>query len=98
MSTKAAIPDQMPTPVEAPLTLKELTSLLVRHYGLREGTFDLMVEYQIGTGAVGPDKEHLLPGLMVGIAKVGLVPSHKAGPVTVDASEANPRRKAQKKL
>lgn len=98
MSTEATLPDQKPTPVESPLTMKELASLLVRHYGIKTGTFDLMVEYQLGTGAVGPDKEHLLPGLMIGIAKVGLVPSPKPGPTTVDASEANPQLKTKKRV
>lgn len=98
MSTEATLPDQKPTPVESPLTMKELASLLVRHYGIRTGSFDLMVEYQLGTGAVGPDKDHLLPGLMIGLAKVGLVPSAKPGPTTVDASEANPQIKTKKRV
>ena len=78
--------------------MKELASLLVRHYGIRTGSFDLMVEYQLGTGAVGPDKDHLLPGLMIGIARIGLVPSPKPGPNTVDASEANPQLKTKKRV
>lgn len=77
--------------------MKELASLLIKHYGIREGLFDLMIEYQLGTGAVGPDKEHLLPGLMIGIAKVGLVPSAKANPLTVDASDVNPSPKTRRK-
>jgi len=98
MSTEATLPDQRPTPVESPLTIKELASLLVRHYGIRAGTFDLMVEYQLGTGAVGPDREHLLPGLMIGIAKVGLVPSPEPGPTTVDAAEENPPVRIRKRV
>lgn len=98
MSTEASVPDQKPTPVESPLTMKELASLLVRHYGIKAGTFDLMVEYQLGTGAVGPDNERLLPGLMIGIARVGLVPSPRPGPTTVDAAEANPQLSTRKKL
>jgi hypothetical protein len=86
---------QKPTPVEPPLTPKELASILVKHYGLRTGTFDLMVEYRLGTGAVGPD-EDLLPGLIIGIANVGLVPSSKPGPLTIDAGVANPPRAKKK--
>jgi hypothetical protein len=97
MSTEAASLEQKPVPVEAPLAMKELAALLVKHYGLREGMFDLMVEFQLGTGAVGPDKEHALPGLMIGIAKIGLVPSTKSGPTTVNASEVNAPPKARRK-
>jgi len=97
MSIETNALEQRPTPVESPLTIKELTSLLIKHYGIREGMFDLMVEYQLGTGAVGPDKEHLVPGLMIGIAKVGLVQSTKANPLTVDATDANPPPKTRKK-
>ena len=97
MSTEDPLTEQRLSPVKPPLSMKELASLLVKHYDLRAGTFDLMVEYQLGTGAVGPDKEHLLPGLMIGIAKVGLVPSAKSGPVTVDAGEVNPPPKTKRK-
>lgn len=97
MSTETKLGQEPRAPVEAPLTMKELSSLLVKHYGLREGTFDLMVEYQLGTGAVGPDEGHLLPGLMIGIAKVGLVPTTKPGPTSVDASVVNPPSKSRKK-
>jgi hypothetical protein len=97
MSTEATPPELKPTPVESPLNMKELTALLIKHYGIREGMFDLMVEYQLGTGAVGPDNEHLLPGLMIGIAKVGLMPSTKANSLTVDAFDVNPSPKTRKR-
>ena len=82
-----------PVPVGVPLSLEQLTVLLIRHYGLTEGTFNLMLQYQIGTGAVGPDKSHLVPGVMVGVSQVGLIPNSKAGPNTVDASVVNPAKR-----
>ena len=97
MSIDAKTPEQHPTPVDAPLSLGELTVLLVKHYGLTEGTFDLMLQYQIGTGAVGPDKNRLVPGVMIGVSQVGLIPSPKVGPNTVDASLINPTKKPRKR-
>lgn len=98
MSTETKKPELPRVPVEAPLSLGELAVLLVKHYDLSEGSFDLMLQYQFGTGAVGPDKEHLVPGVMIGVVQVGLVPSTKAGPNTVDASLVNPKKKLRRTL
>jgi hypothetical protein len=65
--------------------------VLIRHHGLTEGLFDLLVEFQIGTGAVGPDKDRLLPGAMIGLARVGLSPAKVRGPNTLDAAELQPQ-------
>ena len=70
----------------------------MKHYGLNEGTFDLMLEFQIGTGAIGPDKDNLIPGAMIGVSRIGLVPTSKVGPTTVDASVVNPAKKSRKKV
>ena len=56
-----------------------------------------MVEYQIGTGAVGPDKDNLVPGAMIGVSRIGLMPTTKLGPNTVDAALINPTKKLRKK-
>lgn len=77
--------------------MRDLASVLVRHYGLSEGKYDLMVEFQIGTGAVGPDKDKLVPGAMIGVSRIGLIAATKLGPNTVDASLVTPRKKLRKK-
>lgn len=97
MSIDAKTRKQQPIPVAAPLSLEDLAVLLVKHYGLSEGTYDLLLQYQIGTGAVGPDKDHLVPGVMMGVSHVGLAPSTKSGPSTVDASLVNPTKKPRRK-
>lgn len=74
-----------------PLNMRQLTEELIRHHGLTEGLFDLLVEFQIGTGAVGPDKDRLLPGAMIGLARVGLSPAKVRGPNTLDAAELQPQ-------
>ena len=97
MSTEAKTRVQRSDSTSLSLSLRELAALLVKHYALTEGMYDLMVEYHIGTGAVGPDKENLVPGAMIGVSRLGLVPSTKPGPNTVDASAINPAKKSRKR-
>ena len=97
MSTDAKAPEQQPSPINPPLSMRDLASVLVKHYELTDGTYDLMVEFQIGTGAVGPDKDNLVPGAMIGVSRVGLMPTTKLGPNTVNASLVNPKKKLRKK-
>lgn len=77
-------------PIESPLSMRELTVLLIKHYGIHEGTYDLLVEFQIGMGAVGPDPTSLTPGAMIGVSKVGLVLAKENGQSSVDAALVNP--------
>lgn len=86
-----------PTPVESPVSLRELSEILVKHYGLHAGCYDLLIEFQIGMGAVGPDEQSALPGAMIGVSRVGLIPSRKDGPTTIDAAIINPPKKIRKK-
>lgn len=83
-------------PVEAPLSMRELAAVLVKHYGLHEGYYNLLVEFQIGTGPVGPPSS-VTPGAIIGVSKVGLMPASECGPMTVDAAEVNPLKKARKR-
>ncbi len=84
-------------PVSDPLTLRELAEVLVRHYGIHEGNYDLVLEFQIGVGQVGPDPEAQLPGAMVSIARIGLIQAADVGTTTVDASIVNPAKIPRKK-
>ena len=83
MSTKNAADDF--DAVAPPLSMQELARVLVRHYGLSTGKYDLGIEFQIGTGPVGPDKASLVPGVILGVKSVGLARSTTDGPMTVDA-------------
>lgn len=84
-------------PINPPLSMQELTALLIKHYGIHEGRYNLAMEFQISSGAVGPDPTHLLPGLVIGMAKVGLSASITDDPTTVDAALVNPAKPARKK-
>lgn len=79
-----------PVPVKSPVSTRELTTLLIKHYGLHEGRYDLLVEYQIGAGPVGPDPASLVPGVMFGFGRVGLLEAKGDGPTSVDAAVVNP--------
>jgi hypothetical protein len=75
---------------EKELNLTELLELLIRHFGVHKGLFDLSVQIRIGTGAIGLKPDEVLPGAIVGFAGVGLKPVKKSGPNTLDAAQVNP--------
>lgn len=97
MSTDKPATSWTPTPVEAPLSMRDLAGVLVKHYDLHEGHFDLLVEFRIGTGPVGPEPAALTPGVMIGVSRIGLMPSKADGPTTVDAAIVNPAKKSRNK-
>lgn len=87
---------QTPTPIDPPLSMRDLTEVLIKHYGIHEGLHDLMIAYQIGMGGVGPDNASISPGVMIGVSKVGLMLSSNNGPNSVDAAIVNPAKKPRK--
>ncbi|WP_083250642.1 hypothetical protein [Acidihalobacter aeolianus] len=93
-STKQPSPivSETPSPVEPPLMLADLAKVLVQHYQLHEGKYDLWFEFQIGLGNVGPNKEQAFPGAAFGLKRVGLSPSKTDNPFTVDAALVNPKK------
>lgn len=76
--------------------LREITEILIKHHGLHEGLYDLMLEFGVAVGAVGPDPASILPGVMIGVRHIGIVKAVKQGPSTVDAAEVNPPSPAKK--
>jgi len=81
------------SPIDPPLSMRDLTEVLVKHYGIHEGRYDLLVEFQVGMGSFGPTPETQCPGAMVSISRVGLMPSILETVGTVDAAQVNPKRK-----
>ncbi|MFZ4539484.1 hypothetical protein [Propionivibrio sp.] len=88
--------DPVPPISNHTFSLQETTALIIKHLGIHEGKFDLMLEFQIGVGQFGPSSEHLLPGAAVGVSKIGIVESPAPGASTVDASIVNPKPKTTK--
>ena len=72
-----------------PLPLKEVAALLVKHYGLQQGLWELALEMQVAIGQFGAAPEAALPGAAFGVTRVGLVRVEQVGPRTVDAAEIN---------
>lgn len=92
MSTKTkATKAKAETP--AMLNIRELGSLILKHHGIHEGLYDLKIEFQMATGGVGPDKASLLPGIIIGISKVGVELSKNSNETTLDAAIVNPPAK-----
>ena len=92
--TKLTAPVQQ---VQEPLSLLKLGELLVRYYELHEGLYDVSIEFAMGFGAVGQTPETTVPGVMVGVNKIGLVKVEKKGNSTLDASIVNPKKTSRKK-
>lgn len=87
----------LPDEVGNPLSIRELTTVLIKHYELHEGYFDLSIEFNIGVGAVGPDVNALAPGAMISVSRIGLASSQNTNPLSIDAAKVNPKKKTRKK-
>ena len=89
---------QQPAIVKDPLSLREITKLLIKHYDLQEGLYDLSLEFTVGFGPIGPSPDAIVPGIMVGINKLGLIQATEAKtPSTVDAKEVHSSAKKKSK-
>jgi hypothetical protein len=86
--TNAAAPQF--DPKESALSLRDITELLIKHYGFNEGKFELLIEFQIGTGMTSPIPGQPFLGAFVGVSKIGLVPAAIESPNAVDAAVVNP--------
>jgi hypothetical protein len=86
-----------PVMVDKPLSLQELTTILIKHYKKHSGRFELQAEYQVGAGPFGPDATKMAPSVIIGLIKVSLVESRSDGPMTVDAAAVNPFKKPRKR-
>jgi len=86
-------PNTDATSIPVPISLKEVGTLLVKHYGLHQGLWDIALEFQVGVGQFGMAPDQVpLPGAMFRISKIGLTQaqSPQPGPFTVNAAEVNP--------
>jgi hypothetical protein len=92
------------SPIEQPhtLDLKTLTGVMLRHFGIHEGIYQLNLGFKIGVGGFamggGPDTAPL-PGAVVGVESVSLarIPEGETVPNAVDAAVVNPAPKPKAK-
>lgn len=69
---------------------------LVKHLGLHEGHFQVAVGFRLGVGGIPVEHDGApIPGAMVGVENISLVPVEEAfqGANVVNAAEVNPVRK-----
>lgn len=83
------------SPPIAPLSLREVAEVLVKHHGLHEGLYEVALELQVNFGAVGISPETIVPGAMIGVSKLGLrkvdaLPAQPFAHLIVDAANVNP--------
>ncbi len=79
--------DKPRDPVGELLDIKLLTELLIRHYGIDSGYYELVVEFGFATGRAGPSEEEIMPTAFVGVRRLGLVRVDQPTPMSVDAAQ-----------
>lgn len=97
-NTSTSLPDlpsvgPQPVTVGNPLSTRELTELLIKHNALHDGHYELLVEFMIGAGNMGPSPETAAPSAIVTVSKFGLVNAQLGSVSAVDASVVNPAKK-----
>jgi|APGre2960657468_1045069.scaffolds.fasta_scaffold338413_1 hypothetical protein len=80
------------------LDLKSLTEVLIRHFDIHEGIYQLNFGFRIGVGGFAMDgspESPPLPGAMVGVEGVNIlrIPDGVDLPNAVDAAKVNPVNK-----
>lgn len=92
----------LPTDNTLNVDLHDLTKILIRHFDLHEGRYQLTLAFRIGVGAVGgePGTNNPVPGAMIGVEGLGLgkvADDAAEGPNIVDAAVVNPAKKRRTK-
>ena len=88
----------MPQANQYVLDRQELLELLIKDVGVGEGRWMLMANFGISAGSFGPSPDQAVPGVTIGLQKIGIQRAEPNTPVelTLDASDINPPPKARK--
>lgn len=78
------------------VSLIEVGVLLIKHFDLHEGLYDVNVEFKLAVASVGPAPETRLPSVIAGVSRLGLSRVTVVGTHTVDASKVNPAKTIKK--
>jgi hypothetical protein len=87
----------MPETKSIAFTHKEVVEALIRYNDLHEGLWGLYIEFGLAATNIGSEPGDLLPAAIVPVKKIGLQRFNEANNLTVDASQANPAKKAKRK-
>lgn len=72
--------------------LREVAALMVKDQGLHEGLWMAQVVFGFAAINTGPNPDDLYPTAMVPVQSIGLTRVTETGPLTIDASVANPAK------
>lgn len=100
--SKSDIPTEAQGQTEAyALSIKELGTVLLKHYGLHTGKYQISVGFKIGVGSVpsGEKETETIPGAIIGVDGVRLSrePDDTQSPNVLDAAVVNPKKKSRRK-
>ena len=70
--------------------LKELSEMLLKQKGIKEGLWDIGVNFKMAALLAGPDEASSRPTMMVSIDSLLLTRVKEVTPMTVDASTLGP--------
>lgn len=76
-------------PANPPIPLRDLTTILIKHYGYHEGFYEVGVQFNIAIGVVGPDPANVAPGAVLTVGGIGLSRCPETSLLGVDASVVN---------
>jgi hypothetical protein len=71
-------------------TYKEVVESLIKHQGLHDGVWSLLIKFGIGAANLGPSDDALIPTAMVPVLELGLMKGTKENNLAVDAAKVNP--------
>ena len=71
-------------------SLEQLSTLLVKENRIHEGHYEPFFEFQFAAGAIGPNEQEILPGIMLGVKSVGIRKVDTPTPLSIDAAMVNP--------
>lgn len=71
---------------------RELLDLLAKAANLNEGRWMLSVNFNMTPGNFGPSDKEIIPGILVGVARIGLQRADKNAPeaLVIDAADIRP--------
>lgn len=75
---------------------KEVVEALIKHQGLHEGLWQLVVEFGIQGANMGPSPDQIVPAAIIPIIRIGLKRGEEENALCLDAAKVNPKAAKQK--